>query len=137
MHSIHCTLMLYRCHEPVKITKQEILIWCRSLMWSSLLASHVLLCVYFVYADQWLLYSRVNLALPNILDMIDGPNTTTTTQVFTWVTKCIQTRVKSNLVPMLQHWNRDCWKNYSNKAVLLWTKISDALKNSIQTCMQW
>ena len=34
----------------------------------------------------------------------------------------ILTRVKSNLVPILQHWNslRDRWKNHLNKELLLW-----------------
>ena len=74
-----------------------------------------------IIADQWLLYSRVNLTLHNILEVIDGPITTTkTSQFHAWVTKCIQTRVKSNLASILQHWNRDCWKkNYFKKAALL------------------
>ena len=39
----------------------------------------------------------------------------------TWVkSKCILARVKSNLVPILQHWNRDCWKNHLHKVFLHW-----------------
>ena len=44
-------------------------------------------------------YSRSMAALHNILEVIDGLFTTAkTSQLHAWVTKCIQTRVKSNIV---------------------------------------
>ena len=59
-------------------------------------------------ASQWLSYSTVNLTLSNILEICQHDRWAQhTTQFHAWVTKYIQTRVKSNLVPILQHWNRD------------------------------
>jgi len=50
-----------------------------------------------------------------------------TTQFHAWVTKCVQTRVKSNLVPILQHWNRDHWKKPLKQGILTLTQQSEAL----------
>ena len=51
---------------------------------------------------------------------MDPNNTTTATQFHAWVTNCIHTRIKSNLVPILQHWNRDRCRNFWNYTFYLW-----------------
>ena len=59
-------------------------------------------------AFQWLPYSTANLTLSNILKIYQHDRWAQhTTQLHAWVTKCIQTRVKNNLVPIVQRWNRD------------------------------
>ena len=109
-------IYIYTCHEPVKIT---VWIEVRNIYMISLInmvqlcgfLSQCIISCLFSIADQWLLYSRMKMTLHNILDMKGGPNTTTTsTQFHAWLAKCTQTRVKRNLVPILQHWNRDRWK---------------------------
>jgi len=73
-------------------------------------------------ASQWLPNSTVNLALSNKLEIcLHDRWAQHTTQFHAWVIKCIQTRVKSDLAPILQLGLRElCSKSSS----LFYSKFS-------------